>query len=196
MSSGHRVVLETERLVVRLATEGDVDLYYSLWTDPYVMRNVGFPHGLPVTPRELDERLSRQPQCEFERLLVVELKASGQSIGECSLSHPDKEGIAEPDVKLLPEFWGHKYGTEVSRALVAYEFTHTCCDLVQATPNVENVASIKMQEAVDGVCLGEDVWDSPDWMWAYAAPMHHYIYRVIREDWERKHAKPQRTGSS
>lgn len=188
--------METERLIVRLATAGDVDLYYSLWTDPHVMRNVGFPHGLPVTRRDLEQRLSRQAQCEFERLLVVELKATGQSIGECKLSYPNVEGIAEPDVKLLPEFWGHKYGTEVWRALVDYEFTHTYCDFVQATPNVENVASIKMQEAVGGVCLGEDVWDSPDWMWAYAAPMHHYIYRMERGDWERKTAQPGPTGSS
>lgn len=185
MSSAHSLVFETERLVVRSATEEDVELLYALWTNPQVMRNVGFPHGLRVTRCELRERLSKQGTPEFEKLLVVELKATGQVIGECKLSYPDEEGIAEPDVKLLPEFWGHKYGVEVWRELVAYQFAHTNCDIVQATPNVDNVASVKMQEATGGVCIGEDVYQFPESMQAYTTPVHHYIYRVNRTDWER-----------
>lgn len=186
MSPGHRLVFETERLMVRTATEEDVGLFYALWTHPQVMRNVGFPQGLRVTRSELKERLSRQGRSEFERLLVVELKATGQAIGECKLSDPDEEGIAEPDIKLLPEFWGHKYGVEAWRELVAYQFIHTDCDAVQATPNVENGASIKMQEALGGVRIGEDVYQFPESMRGYTTPVHHYIYRVYRADWERR----------
>jgi len=185
MSSGHSLVLETERLAVRTATEEDVDLFYALWTNPQVMKNVGFPQGLRVTRCELEEKLSRRGRSELEQLLVVELKATGQVIGECKLSYPDEEGIAEPDVKLLPEFWGHKYGVEVWRDLVAYQFTHTDCDVVQATPNVDNIASVKMQEAVGGVRVVEDVHQFPESMQGYTTPVRHYIYRVNRADWER-----------
>ncbi|MGD2207250.1 MAG: GNAT family N-acetyltransferase, partial [Anaerolineae bacterium] len=98
--------------MVRTATAEDVDLFYALWTNPQVMKNVGFPQGLRVARSELKERLSKQGRSEFEQLLVVELKATGQAIGECKLSYPDEEGIADPDIKLLPEFWGHRYGVE------------------------------------------------------------------------------------
>jgi [ribosomal protein S5]-alanine N-acetyltransferase len=185
MPQDHRVILETARLTVRYATQGDVELFYSLWTNPVVMRYVGFPCGLPVTRRELKQRLSPQAESEFERLLVVELKATGQAIGECKLSNPDEEGIAEPDVKLLPQFWGHKYGVEVWQGLVDYQFTHTDCRLVQATPNVNNTASIKMQETVGGVRTGEGVYQFPESMQGYTAAVRHYIYRVRRADWER-----------
>lgn len=97
---------------------------------------MGFPRGLRITRNELQERLSKQGGCEFEQLLVVELKATDQAIGECKLSDPDGEGIVEPDIKLLPEFWGQKYGVEVWSELVAYQFTHTDCAAVQTTPNV------------------------------------------------------------
>jgi RimJ/RimL family protein N-acetyltransferase len=97
-------VFETERLIVRRAAVDDVDLFYSLWTNPEVMRYVGFPHGIPITRGELVERLSSQGPSEFDRLLVVELKATGQAIGECKLAARDEEDVAEPDVKLLPEF--------------------------------------------------------------------------------------------
>jgi RimJ/RimL family protein N-acetyltransferase len=185
MSPGHSLVFETERLIVRIATVEDVDVFYVLWTNPQVMKNVGFPHGLRMTRSELKERLSKQGGSEFEQLLVVELKATGQAIGECKLSGPDEESVAEPDIKLLPEFWGHKYGVEAWRELVAYQFTHTDCDAIQATPNTENIASVKMQEAIGGVRIGEDVYQFPESMRDYTMPVHHYIYRVYRADWER-----------
>lgn len=184
MASGHAVVFKTERLIVKTATMDDVDLFYALWTDPRVMTNVGFPHGLRITRDELEEKLSKQGESVFERLLVIELKATGQTIGECYLRRPNDQGIAEPDVKLLPAFWGHKYGTEVWRELVAYQFTHTDCEVVQGTPNVDNVASIKMQESVGAVRVGEDVYQFPESMGDYTTPVHHYVYQVHRADWQ------------
>lgn len=184
MSPDPNLVFETERLVVRSATVEDVDLFYALWTDPQVMKYVGFPQGLRITRNELKERLSKQGGAEFEQLLVVELKVSGQVIGQCKLSEPDEEGVVGPDIKLLPEFWGHKYGVEAWRGLMDYQFTHTDCDAVQGTPNVENIASIKMQEAAGGVCIGEDVYQFPESMRDYTTPVHCYIYCVYRTDWE------------
>ncbi len=184
MSPIRQLVFETVRLIVRLATAEDVDLFYALWTNPQVMQNVGFPYGLRLEHSDLEERLAKQGQSEFEHLLVVELKATGEAIGECWLSGPNEQGIAEPDVKLLPEFWGHKYGVEVWQALVDYEFTHTACEAVQATPNVDNLGSIKMQEAVGAVRVGEDVYHFPEAMRKTTQPVHHYIYRLSRADWE------------
>jgi RimJ/RimL family protein N-acetyltransferase len=185
MPSGHTVVFETERLIIRAATVTDVDLFYDLWTNPQVMANVGFPQGLRVTRSELKNRLLKQGESEYERILVVELKTTSEAMGECKLGRPNEEGIAEPDVKLLPAFWGHKYGVEVWRGLLAYLFANTDCVAVQATPNVNNIPSIKMQEAVGGVCVGEDVWRFPESMRDHTTPVHHYIYRVYRADWER-----------
>ena len=196
MSPDHRLVFETERLIVRTATVEDVDLIYALWTNPQVMKNVGFPQGLRTTRSELKERLSKQGMTEFESLLVVELKATGQAIGQCKLSCADEEGIAEPDIKLMPEFWGHKYGVEAWRELVAYQFTHTDCDAVHATPNVENIASIKMQEAIGGVRIGEDVCQFPESMRDYTTPVHYYIYRVCRADWEPAATADRSSGQS
>jgi len=184
MSSDRSVVFETERLIVRTAAVDDVDLIHALWTDPRVMTHVGVPRGMRVEKSELRERISRQAGSEFERLLVVELKATWQAIGQCALSCADEEGIAEPDIKLLPAFWGHKYGIEAWRGLVAYQFAHTDCAIVAATPNVENIASIKMQEAVGGVRVGEGVYEFPEAMRDFTTPVHHYVYHVYRADWD------------
>lgn len=184
MSTDLAMVFETARLVIRKATVADVDMYHELWNDPRVMINVGFPQGLRMTREQIEEQMQRQSASEFNRSLVVELKTTGEAIGECKLGPPDEGSVAETDIKLLPAFWGHKYGVETKRGLVSYLFSHTNCDCVQATPNVGNIASIKMQEAVGAVRVDEGTYHFPESMRAFTTPVHHYVYRVYRKDWE------------
>ena len=175
-------VLETGRLTIRTAAEDDADMFFSLWTDPSVMGNVGFPSGLRITREGIIEQLRQQCGSVHDRLLVVVLKSTGDAIGECRMHHPDREGIARTDIKLLPRFWGNRYGVEVKKALLSFLFTHTDCLAVEATPNVENTASIRMQEEVGGVRIGEGVYSFPIHMRDYTRAVHHYVYRVYRSD--------------
>ncbi len=179
-------VFESTRLIIRAAREADAAMYYALWTNPRVMTNVGFPEGLRITREEIAAKIQGQGESEFGRLLVVELKATGQAIGECKMYLPDKEGIATTDVKLLPPFWGNKFGIEAKQGLVDYLFTHTDCTAVQADPSINNIASIKMQEAVGGVRVAEGVHKFPEKMRDYTHPVCYYVYRVFRTSWKQK----------
>lgn len=171
------VVFETERLCVRLAMPDDALLVHALWTSPDVMANVGYPNGLGVTEAEIRERIT-QDAGVLGSLLIAET-TDGTPIGQCLVGPPDERGIASTDIKLLPSRWGQGFGTEVKRGLLDHLFTHTDCVAVEATPNVGNVASIRMQEAVGGVRVGEGVFEAPG-----ATPVHHDVYRVTRETWE------------
>ena len=178
------VVFHTDRLTVQLAGVEDAELFYALWTDPAVMTHVGFPQGLPITQAEIVARLEKQPGTVFGRLLLVVLQATGERMGECYMTLPDVAGIAETDVKLLPAFWGHQYGVEIKRGLLNYLFSYTDCSCVQATPNIHNIASIKMQEAVGAVRVGEETAVFPPAMHSYTQPVKHYVYQVSRATWE------------
>ena len=76
-------------------------------------------------------------------------------------------------------------GAEAWQAMVDYEFTHTDCDIVAGSPNVQNVASIKMMEAAGAVRVDEGVYEFPDSMKAYTTAVHCYGYHLARADWER-----------
>ena len=186
MPAEPKTVFETERLIIRLAIEADADFYHTLWTHPQVMKNVGFPQGYPITREEIRERLERDDAShdKFNRLLVVEKRVTGESIGECMVARPDDEGVAEPDIKLLPEYWGQGYGREIWTALVTYQFEHTDCDAVQTTPNLHNPAAIRLYESVGARRIDKGVFRFPEKMQAYTTPVHHYRYRLFREDWE------------
>ena len=188
----NQVVFETKRLRIRVANENDVDLVYSLWTLPEVMKFVGFPKGLRTSREEVLARIEKSEHAPFEYLLIVEVKETGVSIGQCLMHNPNAEGIAVTDVKLLPAFWGNKYGVEVKQGLVDYLFTHTDCVAVEGSPNVKNIASMKMQEAVGGVRIREHVYEFPESMRDFTTSVHSVIYYVKREVWKlRKNAEKE-----
>jgi len=186
LDGGQLMIFETERLRIRKAVVEDADFYVRLWSDPRVMVHVGFPNGLPATKERTSAQLGEQGETEFDRLLVIELRETGQVIGEAKMHSPDKEGVSGPDVKLLPEFWGHKYGAEGWQGLVDYLFTHTDCTAVDGWPNVNNIASIKMQSAAGAVRIGEETYEFPEAMRDFTAPVHCYQYQLLRADWQNK----------
>ncbi len=179
------VVFETPRLSVRRVTVSDAAFFHRLWTNPDVMKFVGYPKGLPVAPDEIRARIEAETSAPFDALLIVEAKESGEPIGECKLGSPDADGVAETDVKLLPMHWGNGYGVEIKRGLVAHLFANTSCRAVRATPNKGNIASRKMQEAVGGRRVGEGLYRFPKAKRDFTCPVPHYIYMVYREDWEK-----------
>lgn len=181
------IILSTQRLTIRSAKISDAKLLFTLWTDSEVMRNVGFPYGLPVTRQEIEEKIAKQDQSQpFGKVLIVTIRSNIVPIGECKMILPDEEGISRTDIKLLPEFWGFHYGVEVKKALVDYLFDHTDCEVIEGTPNVNNVASIKMQEAVGGRRVGEATFYFPPSKSEYTEPVQHHIYYVYRSVWEQR----------
>jgi RimJ/RimL family protein N-acetyltransferase len=188
MLDAHTTILTTPRLVVRFATTDDAPLFYDLWTNPQVMVHVGFPQGLPITVQEIHNQILGREHSPFTQLLVVALRDSHQAIGECHMSRPNEDLVCTTDVKLHPKYWGQHFGVEVKRGLLHYLFNQTDCLAVEATPNKANLASIKMQEAVGGVRIGEGVFHFPESMTADTVPVPHYIYRVYRDDWQQQQA--------
>jgi RimJ/RimL family protein N-acetyltransferase len=68
--------------------------------------------------------------------------------------------------------------------IVSYLFENTDCDVIQTTPNVDNIAAIKIYEAAGAVRKGEDVVHFPESMQEYTTPVHCYIYQLYRADWQ------------
>jgi len=179
------IIFKTQRLAIRSAVSSDAALLFRLWTDSQVMSNVGFPYGLPVTRQEIEQKITNQDKDQpFGKVLIATVLPDYVPIGECKMVLPDEAGISRTDIKLLPEFWGFHYGVEVKQALVDYLFENTDWRAIEGTPNVKNIASIKMQEAVGGIRAGEETFYFPISKAEYTEPVHHYIYYVYRAVWE------------
>lgn len=181
------MIFQTQNLIVRKSTDctDDIDMYFELWNDPQVMTNVGYPKGLKIGRDKIQAIIQRQNKTEYDKTLVVELKETGQPIGECKLGLPSDESISTTDVKLLPRFWGNRFGIEVKKGLIDYLFTNTDCKAIEASPNKNNIASQKMQEAVGGKKVDKGIYRFPPEMSEFTADVHYIIYMVNRKDWEK-----------
>jgi RimJ/RimL family protein N-acetyltransferase len=115
----------------------------------------------------------------------VEFKETGELIGEAKLGKPNEQKIAHTDIKLLPEFWGNRYGIEIKNALVSYLFEKTEALVIEATPNIYNIASIKMQEAAGYKRIRREIHHFPDTMRDKTEPVEYFIYRLDKKDWKK-----------
>ncbi len=175
---------ETPRLAVRTAGPGDAPFIASLWSDPRVMRLVGFPRGIPEAADAVPRRIERGSG--LSALLIAELRSSGEPIGQCMLGEPDADGVSEPDIKLHPTFWGHSYGRELWEALVDELFRRSSCHVVRGTPNVANAASIRMQESAGMRRIGEGVSEFPTSMRDDTESVPYAVYEITRSEWKRR----------
>ena len=180
----NKFVFETERLkaVKAKPDEEDIDFFFCLYTNPEVMKFVGFPGGLRITKREIKEKILFQEASEFDQALIVITK-DGTKIGECKLGTPDENGVSKTDIKLLPQFWNKGYGKEIKAALVKYLFENTGCRGIKATPKKKNIASIKMQESVGAKKISEGKYVFPENMKTYTIDVEYYEYILYKEDW-------------
>ncbi len=83
--------IETERLVLRRwDLPGDLTAYAAICADPEVMRYIG--DGRVATPEETAEQLEQFERTWDERgfgLFAIELRATGELIGNTGLTDPD-----------------------------------------------------------------------------------------------------------
>lgn len=145
------VYLETERLVLRRLTAGDVDALVELDSDPAVMR---FVNGGRATGREeIEGDILPVWLRYYERgggfgfWAAIE-KASGAFIGWFHL-RPRAEGAPdEPELgyRLRAASWGLGYATEGSRALVDHAFRELGAARVTAETMAVNTASRRVME--------------------------------------------------
>jgi RimJ/RimL family protein N-acetyltransferase len=147
-----RIVVETERMLLRRFTGADVGLLAALYGDPRVMR---FITVQPPSLVEVESKILPAYLREY-RVLADGLgsfaaieKATGQMAGRFSLKPASSYGLTggtELGYRLYPAFWGRGLATEGARALIASAFGCLHLDWVVATTMADNAGSWRVLE--------------------------------------------------
>jgi RimJ/RimL family protein N-acetyltransferase len=183
--------LETERLVLREFTEGDVDNLVELDADPEVMH---FINGGRSTPREEVEQviLPRWLRYYVESpglgFWAAEDKATGEFVGWFHFRPGDGHPPDEPELgyRLRRSAWGKGYATEGCRALIDKGFAEFGVRRVLAETMFVNTASRRVMEKC-GLRLVR-VFHA-DWPDRIPGDEHGDVeYALDRQEWERQRA--------
>lgn len=162
-----RIIVETERLILREFDEGDAESFYLMLSDPAVIRYTGDPGGGLTSVEQALEVLRSRPIADYRsygygRWACV-FKASCEVIGFAGLKYlPDLHEV-DLGYRLLPAYWGQGLATEACRAVLDYGRTRLGIGRIMALVDPENVASVRILEklglknsgpvAYDGKCF-------------------------------------------
>ena len=143
-----RTQLETPRLRLRLFTYDDVEIMYTLGSDPEIIK---YAEAEPA--KDLDDarrRLEEGPLYDYEKYgygrFAVEFKETGRVIGFCGIKYLPEIDLPEVGYRYLTEYWGRGIGTEAARACVEFARRDLKISKLVALIIPENIASIRVAE--------------------------------------------------
>jgi RimJ/RimL family protein N-acetyltransferase len=144
---GHRVRIETARLILRTVTMEDVDQVVLSWN----------LDGAPISGQDAEKRVIwmlenhrlNAPGRLTHLCLAMVDKETQAFIGWCGLDHRDQTKTAPVLFYLLKaSYWGKGLATEAARAVLDYAFTELGLDRVDGGAALENVASKRVMEKI------------------------------------------------
>lgn len=141
------LMVETERLRLRMFRESDLDDLAALFADPDVMRYVG--NGRPADRAEakkaLDSIITHWQRHGFGRW-AIEDKHTNEFLGYGGLR--SLFGTPEVVYHLARRHWGRGLATEMARASVDFGFRQKRFERIVAIARPENLASIHVMEKI------------------------------------------------
>jgi ribosomal-protein-alanine N-acetyltransferase len=152
-----KIILETERLLLRRLVPDDLDPLYDLYRDPEMRRYFPVEGVSPdrtltreETKEELEWFLNGHPKRPELGLWATILKENGAFIGRCGLLPWMIDGQDEVEVAYMLDkaCWGRGLGTEAARGIRDYAFTQLGLLRLICMIDPENEASMKVAENV------------------------------------------------
>ena len=143
-----KVILETDRLLVREFVEGDAEAFFQLNSDPQVLRFVPDKKLESVDRARqllLDHPITDYRKYGFGRGACI-LKSTGEQIGFAGLKYLQELGEVDVAYRLMPPYWGLGLATEVARALVRLGFAKLGLKRIIGLAMPENIASVRVLE--------------------------------------------------
>ncbi len=140
--------IQTERLAIRPFEKKDLDGFVKFMLDKRVTRYLLFSEEQKTEQgaKELFDYVikSYTSGAPVHSYAIVDLENS--FIGSCGFSPISDNGVYECFYSLSPEYWGHGYATEATRALIGDCFRSGEAREMQAYVDPENPASARVAE--------------------------------------------------
>jgi ribosomal-protein-alanine N-acetyltransferase len=142
--------VETARLCLRPLTQGDLDSFASIFSDPEVTRFLGYEAGVyERSRRELEFWIAAYERQGFGMLGMVR-KADEKLIGRCGFAALEMEGVRELEIGCVLDrsVWGQGLATEAASAVRDYGFERCGFNRLVSLLHPENTASLRVAEKI------------------------------------------------
>ncbi len=170
-----RTIIETGRLFLREFAPEDLAALASVLCDRETMRFYPMTFD-EAAAKEWIARNQRRYATYGHGLWAMDLKSTGEMIGDCGITLQDVDGesLLEIGYHLRRDMWGQGFATEAARACRDYGFTQLPAEFLISLVRPENLPSCRVAER-----NGMTVWKETT-----HAGLPHLIYRVRRSEWD------------
>ena len=147
-----RLILETERLVLRREQPGDYDVWLTRFNTPEVTAHLGGPR----TPEQIAEKfahIARDWDAHGYSFMMVTLKESGLLIGTSGIGPIQADALPQAlrdgvqiGWTIAADHWGRGYASEAARGVMAYAFGQAGVAALYGQTSLSNNASWRLME--------------------------------------------------
>ena len=159
------IIIETNRLLLRIFTEDDAALIYDLNLDPDVIRYTHDPiKDLAHASEVLEKVIIPQYALYNHGRWAVHVKATLDPIaigflGWCGLKYRAELNEIDLGYRFKKEGWGKGYATEAAYASIQYGFEKLGLQRIVARAEIENIGSWKVLEKCGMTYIGDEEVD-------------------------------------
>ena len=143
-----KVILETDRLLLREYVEEDAEAFFNLNSDPEVLRFV--PDKQLLNVEQARQILIEHPIADYRKhgfgRGACILKSTGEQIGFAGLKYLEELDEVDVAYRLMPTHWGQGLATEAALASVRYGFADLGLKQIIGLVMPENIASVRVLE--------------------------------------------------
>jgi len=170
------IILETNRLVLRVFTPEDAPLIYGLNLDPDVTRYTGDPiKDLEQAKQVLEQTIIPQYALYNHGRWAVHVKPGMEFIGWCGLKARPERNEIDLGYRFMKTAWGKGYATEAAFACIKYGFEKLNLERIVGRAMPQNTASLKVLQKCDMQYVGEEIVDE------HPAKTYEIFNPLIRE---------------
>ena len=169
-------MIETDRLVLREMTEGDLDALYAVLADRDIMRYYPYTFDEARVRGWIERNIDRYRTFGFG-LWAVCLRESGEMIGDCGLTMQTIHGVIRPEIgyHIRVDMQRKGYAREAASAVRDWTFRNTPFGGIYSCMKYTNEPSRRCACSW-GCRFAEEYPDEANGITA--------VYRITRREWE------------
>ena len=146
---GKRIILETDRLLLREMNMDDFDALYKVLSDSDIMQHYPYTFDEKRVSDWIERNMNRYMEYGFG-LWAVCLKETGEMIGDCGLTLQNIEGEMLPEIgyHIRADHQRKGYAKEAAVAVRDWAFANTDYPALYSYCKYTNVGSYKTAESI------------------------------------------------
>ena len=182
MVNFYMTIIETDRLILRLFEEKDIEPLSFINQDPKVCEFFPVPLNRAETETMIRKFIDHYNKNKFS-IYAVELKSTKEMIGFCGLFIPSFEAHFTPCVetgwRLGSQYWNHGYATEAAKTVLQYAFETLHLNEIVSFTAVNNIRSRRVMEKIGLHHNTDDDFDHPKIEKSHPL-CGHVLYRITK----------------